>query len=126
MDGHCQHVESAQQRRGGRAGRDAVRRGRKRRHQLPELGGAVQPQDQHLGSSFTHEHTQVSLKQRVHIGGNSTVKLVPSHFQNSSSMIRNEVNTCSVFYFEWVVSVTTDTTSAGINEIKPLTYTDQA
>lgn len=61
MDSHCQHAESAQQCRGGRAGRHAVCRRRQRWHQLPELCGAVQPQGQHLGGSGPHEHTQVSL-----------------------------------------------------------------
>lgn len=65
MDSHCQHVESAQQCRGGCAGRHAVCRRRERRHQLPELYGAVQSQDQHLGRSGPHEHTQVSVQGQV-------------------------------------------------------------
>lgn len=61
LDGHRQHAESPQQRRGGRVGRHALRRRGQRRHQLPQLGGAVQPQDQHLGGRRPHEYSQVGL-----------------------------------------------------------------
>lgn len=60
VDRHRQHVESTQQCRGGRARRHALRRRRQWWHQLPELSGALQPQDQHLGRSCRHEYTQVS------------------------------------------------------------------
>lgn len=60
MDGHRQHAEPAQQCGGGCAGRHAVCGRGERRHQLPELSGAIQPKDQHLGRSRPHEHTQVS------------------------------------------------------------------
>lgn len=59
VDGHCQHAEPTQQRWGGRAGRHAVCRRRQWRHQLPQLCGEIQPQDQHLGRGGPHEHTQV-------------------------------------------------------------------
>lgn len=60
VDRHRQHVEPTQQCRGGRARRHALRRRRQWWHQLPELSGALQPQDQHLGRSCRHEYTQVS------------------------------------------------------------------
>lgn len=65
VDGHCQHAEPTQQRWGGRAGRHALCRRRQRRHQLPQLCGTIQPQDQHLGRGGPHEHTQVGALANV-------------------------------------------------------------
>nr|XP_013049728.2 kelch-like protein 17 isoform X2 [Anser cygnoides] len=58
LDAHCQHAEPPEQRRGGRAGGDALRGRRQRRDQLPELRGALQPQNQHVGERGAHEHPQ--------------------------------------------------------------------
>lgn len=69
MDSHRQHAESPQQRRGGRAGRHAVRRRRQRRNQLPQLSGAVQPQDKHLGGRRPHEYPKVSLQRSLSVFG---------------------------------------------------------